>query len=293
MRILLGGVRGTTPRTEPEFVGYGGHTTCVLVTGEDGTHLLLDAGSGVHTVNPHLTCADHGDGRESSCDLLLLMTHLHLDHLLGLPLLAPLFDAAWRVEIAAVAHEGASPAAALERLLSPPLWPFGLDEMPARVTTTTLDPGELDPARPVLHCGGLEIRGVAVPHPDGCTAWRIDEPATGAALVFATDMEWSAADDAQREAFLALLRTPRPADLLVMDGHFSAAELPERRGWGHSSTAECVEVARTAGAEQLLITHHAPVHDDAVLAARERDLQRMWGRAALARQGTVIELPVR
>ena len=290
MEILLAGVRGTTPRAEPSFAVYGGHTTCVLVTGRDGERGMLDAGSGVHVAAPRLACPQPAGGDGDPCDLLLLLTHLHLDHLLGLPALPVLYDPAWQVEIAAVAHGGASPAAALERLLGPPLWPFGLDEMPAAVATTTVDPADLSPREPVLRCGGLAIRGVAVPHPDGCTAWRLDEADGGGSLVFATDMEWSAADAAQREAFLALLSTPEPADLLVMDGHFNADELAGARGWGHSSLEECVAVARQAGVGRLLATHHAPAHDDGVLADRDRELQRSWERAALARQGMSIDL---
>ena len=280
MQILFGGVRGSSPRAESEFAVYGGHTTCLLVVGTGGEHLLLDAGSGVHTVNRILAS-------RPALDLLVLFSHLHLDHVLGLPLLVTLFDPASRVELASVSHAHDGPRQALERLLAPPLWPFGLDTVPAAVTFLSIPPETLDATEPALTHGGLEIRGCALPHPNGCTAWRVDEPATGASFVFATDMEWAAAGSRRRGAILSLCRG---TDLLVMDGQFSAAELSDHEGWGHSSLDDCLEVAREAGAGRLLATHHNPVNDDARLATLDRDLQAAWSGAALARQGDTVVL---
>ena len=285
MKILLGGVRGTSPRAEREFMEFGGHTTSILVRGAGGEEVLLDAGSGVHTIHPRLAAA-------GSEPLLLLLSHYHLDHLLGLPVLAPLFVAGRSVEIVALAREGAPLRDTLERLVSPPLWPLALFALPATVTTTELARADAGPARILRAHGGLEIRGVPTHHPDGGTAWRLDEPATGLSFVFATDVEWGLSEPAEREALLALCHTPTPASLLVMDGHFTDAEMPGPRGWGHSTVEEAVEVARAADVERLLITHHAPENDDARLATMDRDVRALWSKASLARQGEEIELGV-
>jgi ribonuclease BN (tRNA processing enzyme) len=283
MKIFLGGVRGTTPRAAPRFTEFGGHTTCLLVTGATGELLLLDAGSGVQEVNPLLREAA---GRE----LLVLLTHLHLDHLLGLPTLAPLYDGTWRVEIAAAARRKSTLTAELARITTPPLWPIALDEMGAEISVQKIPSTKLAPGATALTWGGLEIAGVDVPHPDGCTAWRVDEPSTGAAFVLATDVEWGAADEGQREGLVALCREPRPADLLIMDGQFTAEQLPDRAGWGHSSAAEGLEVARAAGVGRLLVTHHDPDSDDETLGRQETALRRLSPDAALARQGDTIVL---
>ena len=274
MEILFGGVRGTTPRADPAFAIYGGHTTCLLITGAGGERVLIDAGSGIHVLNRAL--AD-----EAGPDLLVLFSHLHLDHVMGLPMLAALFDPEARIECAAVSEREDGPRDALERLISPPLWPIGLDGVPAEVSFRSVPAADLSAAEPALIQGGLEVRGCAVPHPNGCTAWRVDEPATGESFVLATDVEWSAAGEARREAMLALFRG---ADVLVMDGHFTAEELPVHAGWGHSSLDECVEAARAAGAGRLLVTHHAPERDDVELADLDARLNAMWSEAALARQ---------
>ncbi len=310
MKILFGGVRGSTPCAEPETARYGGHTTCLLVTGQAGELLLLDAGSGIRTAAAHLAAKPAPDPASGSADpaptaglpptaepdsrdLLILLTHLHLDHLLGLPMLQVLHDARWQVTIAgARPATGGSLREVLERLLSPPVWPFALEDFPATIMVRELDPDADSPADPglSLSLGGLAIRGVPVPHPNGCTAWRIDEAASRSSLVFATDMEWSAADEGERKAFLDLCTRPGPVDLLVMDGHFAPEEIADKAGWGHSSTAACVDVARACYAGRLLITHHAPDNSDARLDAMAAQARRLWEHADLARQGLEINL---
>lgn len=283
MKIFFGGVRGTNPRADRQFTRYGGHTTCLLAVGSGGERLMLDAGSGVQAVSKHLSTigGDH---------LVLTMTHLHLDHLIGLPMLPSLFDPACRVDILAAGSAGLTATEALDRLLSPPLWPITLGEMPAMVRIHELEINHLEPDHVAFRHGDLELRGVAVAHPGGCIAWRIDERSSGQSLVLATDMEWSAASEKQRRDLLQLIAEPRPTNLFVMDGNFTAENLSQHAGWGHSSIEQCVEVAQAGGARRLLVTHHAPDSDDTVLAAVESKLQALWPEAALARQDLIIDL---
>lgn len=283
MKIFFGGVRGTTPRAAPRFTEFGGHTTCLLIVGAAGERLMLDAGSGVQEVNPFLQDSE-------SRELLVLLTHLHLDHLMGLPTLGPLYDPDWHVEILAVAQRTSPLAEDLARILTPPLWPIPLEEMGAHVKLRDLPTADLCPDCEMLRWGGLEISGAPTPHPNGCVAWRIDEPSTGRAVVFATDTEWSAGGERERKRLLKLCRTPAPADLLIMDGQFDEAQLPQHSGWGHSSPAEGWEVAREAGIERLLVTHHAPENDDETLRGMEAALKLLSPASALARQGETIVL---
>ena len=276
MKITLAGVRGSAPCPLDTHRLFGGHTTCLLVQGAAGETILIDAGSGVALINEIL-------GDDLPAELHMLMTHLHLDHIMGWPFLSAFYAPHCRVHL----HTGPDSAA-------------GLDEAFRRVTTSPVWPVPLDPeksgvvfaaTRSDFTVGGLEIRCVPVPHPDGCCAWRLDEPATGASLAFATDVEWAREKDRSEGGLAELCRTPEPAQLLIMEGHFSAEELPRHEGWGHSSVDECAEVARLTGVGRLLVTHHSPEHDDQDLLALEAHLQGLEPGAALARQGQVISLP--
>ena len=83
MRIQLCGVRGSTPAPGIEFVRYGGHTSCVALA-HDGARvpsLILDAGAGLQRASRRSAGGAPFDGT-------ILLTHLHWDHVLGLPFFA-------------------------------------------------------------------------------------------------------------------------------------------------------------------------------------------------------------
>ena len=102
MSIVLGGVRGSLPLSHADFAQYGGATTSVLVDSGTGDRIVFDAGTGLRTLQPLLSSA------AAEQPLLMLFTHYHLDHLIGLPPFAPLYDPAWHVLFAAPLCEGVS-----------------------------------------------------------------------------------------------------------------------------------------------------------------------------------------
>ena len=278
MRIVMGGVRGTEPASRAEFLTYGGATTSVLIEDGRGARLVIDAGTGLRTLQPRLASAT------ADAPVLMLLTHYHLDHLLGLPAFAPLYRPDWHVTFAAPAREGVTAQDALSRLMEKPFWPVAFR---ARQTFRVLpdEPGDA----PLRH-GPFAIRWCAVHHLNGCHAYRIDQTGTGASAVFATDLEWRASDDAERARLLKLCREPRPADVLIMDGQFDAEEAARFAGWGHSAWQDAAEVAKAAGVGRLVVTHHAPENGDAVLSRREEALVRILPRACFARDGMELKV---
>lgn len=277
MKLTFGGVRGSRPVTDPAFAGYGGDTTSVLVVGAAGERILVDAGSGLANLEPYL--GGQGD------PLLLVFSHYHLDHLLGLPMFAALRHEGRRIAVAG--PRGLERA--LGGLVAPPYWPLPLEDVPARLEYPDLTD------RRLTH-GGLAIAFCPVAHPGGCFAYRIQEDATGTALVFATDIEWAAMDQAQRTLFLDMCRRPFPAQLLVMDGHLTLNDSAVRKGWGHSTFAEVIQAARLIGDPKVILTHHDPAHDDRELDAFAMSLHDHVDnhapglQASLARQGQVLEV---
>ena len=279
MKITPCGIRGTAVVADPAFMEYGGDTTCFLVEGQGGELVQVDAGSGVRGVNARLR--NHAGERT----LLLLMTHYHLDHLLGFPWLAILHDSHWSLEIAAPAHEGFTPADVMPRILAAPLWPVHMSDVKAAVRFTTLADAWSLSGRAQ---GGLSIRGCSLHHSGGCTAYRFDEAETGASAVIATDFEWDESTLEEKQALLRLCAAPRPADVLFLDGQFAPADYGRCRGWGHSRWSDAAEIARQAGVPRLRVIHHAPGSRDAKLRGIENELRRAAPGAELARQGVGI-----
>lgn len=280
MKLTFGGVRGTNPVAQPDFMKYGGETSSFLIQGRDGEQVLIDAGTGVRELG-RLLQASTAPRR-----LLMLMTHYHLDHVVGLPSLGLIYRPEWTLEVAAPAHDDVVVEATMSRVMDKPFWPLQVEDLKSRIRFTALDQA---PDAPLTY-GGLEIRWCPLCHPGGCTAYRVDEPARGVALVIATDVEWGLASERQRGDLLRLCQTPRPADVLVMDAQYTPEEVGTFRGWGHSTWLEAATVARAAGVPRLWLTHHDPRRTDADLDVLRAVVQRAEPGVDLARERMEIEL---
>ncbi len=274
MQIVLGGVRGSACMPHTAFQHYGGATTSVLADDGRGTRVVFDAGSGLQTLAPQIsdTNAEH--------TLLMLFTHYHLDHLIGLPSFAPLYNPAWHVIFAAPIRAGNTPENALRQLITAPYWP---SQIPQHHRFITLPD----------HCGSstyehgsFTLRWCAVHHHSGCHAYRLDHRATGASMVFATDFEWSASNASERDGLLRLCREPGTVDVLIAEGNDPSTH---RAGHGHSTWPEAVEIAEAVGAHQLIITHHGPADTDNILTQREQNLKKRLPSAKLGYQGMRID----
>lgn len=264
-RIALLGVRGTVPVDGPEVARYGGATTCVLVR-MGGEVIVLDAGSGMMRLNSYLK------SEEQSVHLLL--SHPHLDHMLGLPSCPVLYDSTRQIHIYAAAHSGLSPREQVARMMEPPLWPVGPEVFQADVSFQTLTgPFAL---------GDVAIETLEGVHPGGCTAFRLEH--SGMSIVYATDYEL---DD---QSIPRLADFARGCSLLLCDGQYSDTEFLERRGYGHSSWRGAATLARESGAQRLLVLHHAPWRTDAALDAAQPLLERIFSNGAFARGGEEITL---
>ena len=289
MKVIFGGVRGSEPVFAPRFSVYGGDTTSVLVCGDQGERVVIDAGTGVRNLLPHLGAP--------SQPLVMLLTHYHLDHLMGLPSFGPLYQSGRPLTIAGPVSAGGLPSThkILSTFLGEPFWPIPLAQMEADLTTLDISHADGlwldDRSRDFFPLGKLEIRACPLAHPNGCLAWRIDEPATDSSFVLATDVEWGQADDRQRQMFLDFCRGPRRLSLLAMDGHFNAAEYALYSGWGHSTWEEVAEVGMAVRAKRIAVTHHAPGNEDHNLDERnhlfEELVRENGGNAQVffARQG--------
>ena len=280
MRVRFWGVRGSIPAPGPDTMAVGGNTACVQVTGEDGTQLILDAGSGIRALPPK----DLGPAK--SLDILL--THLHLDHIHGLLFFAPLFDPA--MEITVWGPPGRAPLRRrLARYLSNPLSPVEIGELPAKVNFKDVPPGR-------WRLGGLELRASLVAHRGTTLGYRITEGSVSVSYVPDHEPALGTALDSAPANWISGLVLARDSTALIHDAQYSDAEYRSRRGWGHSCVSDTLAFARRAQPENLLFFHHDPADDDGYLQSREAQAAEeaarigLDGRVQLAREGQVLEL---
>ena len=282
MKLYLGGVRGGRPETDAAYQQVGGNTTSFLIEGAGDERIIIDAGTGIVPIGRRLDA-----NPPESHSLLLLFSHFHLDHLVGLPSFRPIYDQTWTLEMAAQVFGELTVEDIVSSFIQPPFWPLPLETMESVKRFRILDDESM--AAPSAY-GGLNVRWCPTMHPGGSTAFRIDEPATGKGLVIATDLEWSESSPEQQEQLVDLCATPCAADWLVFDGKYAPGQYAPYRGWGHSTWQEGIDLARDSGVEHLLITHHGNDLNDEGAAAREREIQAVWSQAALAREGMELSL---
>jgi ribonuclease BN (tRNA processing enzyme) len=249
MRVTLWGTRGSIPTPGPETARYGGDTSCVEVRGPKDALLVLDAGTGIRRLGATIP------GDLPRVDVLL--THLHMDHILGLGFFAPLFSPATEVHVWGPPSTTQSLHERLRRYLSPPLFPVHLRDL-IGLTLHDLPCKDFD-------LGPFHISSAFVCHPGPTVGYRIT--ADNVVLAYLPD----------HEPALGVRRFPLPdawtsgctiaadADLLLHDAQFSEEEYLCRVGWGHSSFAQAVTFARLMRVRRLVPFHHDPGRTDAAL----------------------------
>jgi phosphoribosyl 1,2-cyclic phosphodiesterase len=255
------------------FTRYGGHTTCFEVVFADGHRLIVDGGSGL--LRLHARMVEEMPGQ--SLDATLLLTHMHWDHIQGLPFFPPVYQPRSRLRVIGAAPAGFSVASAVQGAIQPPWFPVRLSDSPAQITYEAISTTPVE-------VGEAVVRGVPLHHPGGVTGYRIE--ADGRSVVVATDVE--AGDAASDSALVALAEG---ADLLVHDAQYTMAEwTTTRRGWGHSTWEHAVDLANAAGVGRLLLTSHDPDRTDDAIDAIIALSRAQFSATDAAREGDVIDL---
>ncbi|MCA9539389.1 MAG: MBL fold metallo-hydrolase [Myxococcales bacterium] len=272
MKVTFWGVRGSIAVSGPRFAQTGGNTTCVEVEHE-GQRLILDGGTGLRALGEHLGFRPLA--------ATLLFTHLHWDHIQGVPFFTPAFHPESDLTFAAADRSGQGIREALGLQMRPPQFPIGLEALVGARRFVNVDP------RKPFEIGPFRVTPLEQDHADGVVVYRIE--AGGRSLVFATDTEHGGALDRR------LIDLSEGCDLLVHDAQYTPDEYvgragPPRKGWGHSTWAEAAGVARAAQAGRLALFHHDPTRDDAGVATFEARAQALFEPTFAAREGLSVAL---
>jgi phosphoribosyl 1,2-cyclic phosphodiesterase len=268
LSVTFWGVRGTAPTSGAEHLAFGGDTMCLEVFAGE-RRVIIDAGSGLlglgrALVQRNIRRAD------------ILLTHFHIDHVLGLMSFAPLFSPGAAVTIHAPILGDVPPRKLLARFLGPPLFPLRPEEAGVDFAVSEFRPGAS------FSAGGLEIATCALSHPGGACGYRIDHDGRRIAAVFDHE-HGSPSVEAALAEFCA------SADLLLYDSAWDEdVDYAQHRGWGHSTWQSGLRLLRAARAGRLGCLHHSPFAADAVLFEREARLRALHPDGFFARAGRTV-----
>jgi len=150
VNVRFWGTRGSLPTAGPNKERYGGNTSCVEVRAAPDSLVVLDAGTGICALGAALPAG------VTRIDLLL--SHTHMDHILGLGFFNALFEPGLEIHIWGPGSPVSPLQARLTRYLSPPLFPVRLRELPCRLTLHDVPLGTFD-------IPGLSVTAALVCHP--------------------------------------------------------------------------------------------------------------------------------
>lgn len=246
MKVTVWGCRGSLPSPGPEKNKYGGNTSCVQVEYKD-TCIVLDGGSGIQRLG-----ATFDDKYK---DIHILLTHLHIDHTMGLGFFLPLYNPNVQVHLWGPSTTIEPLLHRLRRYFSPPLFPVRLSELPKHPVIHELNNNEFD-------IGDINVKTSYICHPGPTLAIRLSTDTADVAYMPDHEVALGSANFPNEPEWTSGYDIAKDVDLLFHDSQYRTKEYATRVGWGHSSIKDSVEFAKMCNVKRMELFHHDPLHTD-------------------------------
>lgn len=259
LNVTFYGVRGSTPCPCDANRRYGGNTACVALEAPGSEPIALDLGTGLRFWGQ--TLPHDGSFRGSA-----LITHLHWDHVQGLPFFVPADRHGAQLDIYGPPQDDVSLEQAFEDFMRPPYFPVRFTELRGDIRFHDVADGD-------IAIGDAKVRVRSVPHVGRTNGYRVD--LAGATVAYISDHQQP--QDGSLTIAPEVLELCDGVDLLIHDAQFTPDEFAVKAHWGHCTLEYAVAVAREAGVRRLALFHHDPAHGDDTV---DRMLQQAQGFAA-------------
>jgi phosphoribosyl 1,2-cyclic phosphodiesterase len=300
MEITFWGVRGSYPVPGRATVRYGGQTSCVEVRTASGNSVIIDAGTGLRALGQKLARESGGVGGRHH----ILLSHVHWDHIQGLPFFEPAYISGTTVEVYALLTAADELQQVIGGITRHEFFPVPLEAVPADYNFHEVDPGH------PMTIGDARILPFALNHPFGSVGYRVDADGTSVAYVSDTA---PFTDVLHKQHFLrglepltdedrrvlgdmrgALVKALNGCDTVIYDTHFLPEEYARFPHYGHSTPEQALEIVANNDVRRLILYHHAPSHTDDQMddiAARYKELGATMGIDVLtACEGMVLSV---
>ena len=284
LTVTFHGVRGSTPCDGDYLARYGGNTSRVALEREGEAPIVFDLGTGLRNYGSQLI----DDGCAKGFQATMLLSHLHWDHVQGLPFFVPIHHPDSFVEIYGPRQNEGPLGEVFAGIMRPPYFPIRPDQLDG--TVTFFDAGDDDFA-----VGEAKVRSRWIRHVGPTLGYRVDWD--GVSVAYLSDHGQGCgighADDHVPDEVLELCDG---VDLLIHDAQHTPAEFEQKRHWGHCTVDYAVHVAKQAGARQVALFHHDPSHGDEMVDIMLRDAQDVsdhlnGASVVAAAEGMVLRFP--
>jgi phosphoribosyl 1,2-cyclic phosphodiesterase len=278
LTVTFHGVRGSTPCAGEQYARYGGNSSCVSIEVEGERPIVFDLGTGLRP---------YGERLGGPVQASVLLTHLHWDHVQGLPFFSPLFHAESSLDVHAPVQDAGPVGDVFRGMMRPPYFPITPEGLAGEIRFH-------DTADDDFPIGHAKVRSRWVRHVGPTLGFRVEWH--GMAIAYISD-HGQACGEHPSDDFVprAVLELCDGVDLLIHDAQHTADEFGPKRHWGHCTIDYAVHVARESGARRVALFHHDPAHGDDMLdriTTHAEDLSAHLGVPHLfsAAEGQVVRL---
>jgi phosphoribosyl 1,2-cyclic phosphodiesterase len=274
MKVRFWGVRGSTPTPALENLRYGGNTPSVEVRTPDGRIFIFDCGTGFRLLGKQLL----NEFGHKSVEAHVFLSHYHWDHIQGIPFFEPLYNPENTFHFYSFASHAGAVQNVIEGQMSDPYFPVNMSIMQARRKYQEITaPIDID---------GLKVQALPLNHPQGCLGFRIEH--NGFVVTYATDNEPGSPEHDTNVRKLA-----DGADVFIYDAQYTPLEYTNfKKGWGHSTWREGVNIAKATGVKQLILFHHDPDHNDVFVDSIIGETRKVMPNSMASWEGLEVDLAI-
>ncbi len=269
MIIKILGTRGSIPTPGSEYSYFGGNTSCVQVIDDNGNYIILDLGTGLRNLIPYALNSDKKDS-------ILLLTHFHWDHILGLPFFSPFYLKEFTFKIYGPKDTPGEVYSTISNVLHSDYFPIQIEQFLSNIEFGTFYEGK------VITFGDFQIESLWVNHSSYALSYKIKS--NGKTFVYLTDHEsykkhlhiiHPSLKKYNNDAELLharLVEYVKGADLLIIDGEYKEEEYEAHKGWGHSTVNDVISLALESNVKNILFHHHNQNRTDRQIKVMAKNL---------------------
>lgn len=246
MKIKFWGVRGSVPAPGKNTIKYGGNTSCIELRSDKGDLFILDAGTGIRKFGLQLLA------EENPLKIYMLLSHVHWDHIEGIPFFKPFYFKRYHIEIAGCPDKKRRVKDIINFALHQPYFPVSMGDLKAEIEYRDLTTDSFE-------IGSLHVDILPVNHPTYTVAYRFSEG--DKKVVYMTDNELFCSTNIC-VSYEKIVEFCRGADVLIHDAMYTQDEWNKYKNWGHSSIPNALQLGIDAAVRGLFMFHHDPERSD-------------------------------